>query len=89
MVCHFGLSFPKWGEPSMLVPFRLHSNCSVVLIPVTVSHKFIGILLPVSGSTSVRTEAAITSPKYISFSFILPLNLIITKTVILASNRLQ
>ena len=57
MVCHFGLSFPKWGEPSMRIPFRLHSISSAISIPVMVSHRLIGMLLPVSGSTAIAKSS--------------------------------
>jgi hypothetical protein len=57
VICHFGLSFPKWGEPSMHIPFRLHSISSVISIPVMVSHRLIGMLSPVSGSTAIAKSS--------------------------------
>ena len=56
-VCHFGLSFPKCGEPSMRLSFRSHSSFSAISIPVTVSHRLIGILLPVLGSMAIANSS--------------------------------
>ena len=41
----------------MRMSFRSHSSCSAISIPVKVSHRLIGMLLPVSGSMAIAKSS--------------------------------